>query len=103
MDAAELALYYCDYMEESASDLDRDHRHNETERASELERLATVEYVAGNRAESEAFWARAHEQYLVEGNAPRAAQSAFWLGIQAIDVGEHARAQGWFARAQRVL
>jgi len=89
-------------MEESASGIGRDKR-EPSEAGSELERLATAEYVAGDRAASEAAWARAYEQYLAEGNAPRAARSAFWVGIQAIDSGEHARAQGWFARAQRVL
>ena len=85
------------------SDLDRGNHRDRSEQASDLEQIATAEHVAGNRAESEAAWARAHEQYLAEGNAPRAARCAFWLGIQAIESGEHARAQGWFARAQRVL
>ena len=99
MDAAESPLYYCDHMEESAAGVDRE----KSERVSDLERTATAEYVEGNRAASEAAWAQAHEEYLAEGNVSRAARSAFWVGILAIDSGEHARAQGWFARAQRVL
>src|SRR5262245_9846343 len=99
MDVAESRFYYCDHMEGSASG--GDHRRERSGRGSELEEIATAEYVAGNRPESEAAWARAHEEYLAEGNVPRAARSAFWVGILATDAGEHARAQGWFARAQR--
>ena len=69
----------------------------------ELEKSATEAFLAGKSAESEAHWTRAHEQYLNDGNVAKAARSAFWVGMLAMDTGNFSRGQGWFARAQRLL
>lgn len=37
------------------------------------------------------------------GDARRAARAGFWLGFRLMPLGERARAQAWFARAQRTL
>jgi DNA-binding CsgD family transcriptional regulator len=70
---------------------------------ADIETRARAEYLAGNRAESEELLARAHEQYLKRGDVPSAARCASWEGMLLATSGEFARAQGWFARAQRLL
>jgi ATP/maltotriose-dependent transcriptional regulator MalT len=71
--------------------------------AEDLERVATAAYLVGRYAESEEFWARAHQQLLERGETLRACRCAFWLGLGLVHNGEVARAGGWFARAGRVL
>jgi DNA-binding CsgD family transcriptional regulator len=73
------------------------------ESAEDLEQLATAAHLAGNHAASEAYWARAHEEYLSRGDVPHAARCAFWLGFILLNTGEMARGGGWLARAQRLL
>lgn len=69
----------------------------------DLERLATVFYLVGRDAESEDIWARAHQQFLRQGEAERAARCAFWLAFGLLNRGEVARGSGWIARARRLL
>jgi DNA-binding CsgD family transcriptional regulator len=68
----------------------------------DLERLATAAYMLGDGAWQDA-WARAYQYFREREEAPRAARCAFWLGYALINVGEMARAAGWFGRAQRVV
>jgi DNA-binding NarL/FixJ family response regulator len=69
----------------------------------DLERLAVAAYMAGKDAESYEVWARAHQEYLKRGDATRAARCAFWLGFELANMGEMARAGGWFARSRRLI
>jgi DNA-binding NarL/FixJ family response regulator len=69
----------------------------------DLEHLAVASYLAGRDADSEAFWARAHQESLGVGDWGRAARCAFWLGITLMNRSEPAKGGGWLARAQRVL
>ena len=69
----------------------------------ELDRLAVAAYLTARDAESDAYWERAHQEFLRTGDAPRAARCAFWLGIALMDRGEMAPSNGWLARAQRVI
>ena len=69
----------------------------------DLERLAVAADLTGRDDDSADMWARAHQEYLRLGNAPRAARSAIWLGMSLLDKGEMARGGGWLARARRLL
>jgi DNA-binding NarL/FixJ family response regulator len=69
----------------------------------DLENLAVASYLAGKDAESEEFWARAHQESLRVADWGRAARCAFWLGITLMNRSERAKGGGWLARAQRVL
>ncbi len=46
---------------------------------------------------------RAHGGYAESGDARSAARSAFWAGMILLNLGEPARANGWFGRAGRLL
>jgi DNA-binding NarL/FixJ family response regulator len=69
----------------------------------DLENLAVASYLAGRDADSDGFWARAHQESLGVADWGRAARCAFWLGITLMNRSERARGGGWLARAQRVL
>lgn len=69
----------------------------------DLERLALVSDFAGDRAEGDRAFERAHHEWLRRGEYARAARAAFWLGMHLAQQGEGARAGGWFARAGRLL
>jgi DNA-binding CsgD family transcriptional regulator len=69
----------------------------------DLENLAVASYLAGKDANSEAFWARAHQESLGVADWGQAARCAFWLGITLMNRSEQAKGGGWLARAQRVL
>ena len=69
----------------------------------DLERLATAAYLIGREAESEAFWARAHQGFLDHDYPEGAARSALWLAFGLLQRGAAAPASGWFARAERIL
>jgi DNA-binding CsgD family transcriptional regulator len=71
--------------------------------AADLERLAVEAYLTGRDDDSDAAWARAHQQWLRQGDRSRAARCAFWLAFGLLQRGEGARAQGWLARAQRLM
>lgn len=72
-------------------------------RPEELEQLATAAYLLGKDVESSDTWARAHQQFLGQGDVDRAVRCAFWLAFNLMHRGEHARAGGWSARARRLL
>ena len=69
----------------------------------DLVRLATAAYLNGNQAAAAVIWARAHHDFLTQGNIPAAARSAFWLGFTALLQGEQAPASGWLGRGSRLL
>jgi len=70
---------------------------------ADLERLAMAAYLVGRDDDSADVWARAFHAWLRAGDAPRAARSAFWLGLGLLQRGEFARSGGWLARARRLL
>jgi DNA-binding CsgD family transcriptional regulator len=71
--------------------------------AADLERFADVAHLVGRTADRDAISLRAHQAFLDDGDAEGAARTAFWLGFGLFTGGEGARANGWLARAQRVL
>ena len=68
-----------------------------------LEQQAATAYLEGRDAESADLWSQAHHEWLRQGNTERAVRSAFWQLFGLLQRGEHARATGWLARAQRLL
>jgi DNA-binding CsgD family transcriptional regulator len=71
--------------------------------AADLERLATAEILTGESTTGLETLTRAHEEYLVMGDAESAARCAGWMGMQLMFLSEQAQAGGWFARAQRLV
>ncbi|HEY9357933.1 MAG TPA: response regulator transcription factor [Arthrobacter sp.] len=70
--------------------------------APDLDRLAVTEILTGNITAGLDTLTRAHEEYLVVGDVAGAARCAAWMGMELMNVGEPARAGGWFARGQRL-
>lgn len=69
----------------------------------DLERLALAAFLAG---EDEAYLKaleRAYNAHRQASDAPRAASAAFWLSFRLFMRGEVGRANGWTARAERLL
>jgi len=71
--------------------------------AEDVERLATAAYLVGKEVESEAAWARAHQERLQAGEPAGAASCALRLAFLLMERGESAPASGWIARASRIL
>lgn len=69
----------------------------------DLERLAVAAYLVGKDSESIDAWTRAHQELLNSGDNEQAARCAFWLGMQLMNKGEHARGGGWIARSKRLV
>ena len=69
----------------------------------ELEALATAAHLLGKEEEGREILSRAHQSFLNDGNTPRAARCAIWLGFGLLNNGELAQAGGWLARARRLL
>lgn len=69
----------------------------------DLERLATVCALVGRDESSDEVWARAHQQYVEDADLTGAARCAFWLAFGLLHRGEMAKAQGWLARAARLV
>ena len=57
----------------------------------------------GKESECSEILARAHQGFLSRDETQPAVRCAFWLGFMAMINGEHARAGGWFSRAERLL
>src|SRR5689334_17592341 len=71
--------------------------------AADVERLAWSAMLSGHdRAGLEAL-ERLHQLRVDAGEALRAARAAFWLALRLTAFGEHARANGWLGRAQRLV
>ncbi len=74
--------------------------------AEELEELAAAAKLCGRAAEAAEAWTRAHNEYLRRGrpgDTARAGRCAGWLAFRFFIAGEHARANGWLARAVRLF
>ena len=69
----------------------------------DLEYLAVAAYMLGRDVDAIDAWARAHQAHLDEGEVDRAVRCAFWLVLVLVLKGERAPAQGWLARAGRLL
>jgi DNA-binding CsgD family transcriptional regulator len=69
----------------------------------DLERLATSAYLIGRDLDFHRFLDRAHHAHVHKGDQPRAARCAFWLGLTLLLRGETGQANGWLARAQRLV
>lgn len=69
----------------------------------DLEQLALSAYMLGKDEECAAAWLHAHQSWLREGDARRAARCAFWQACGLFFRGELAPALGWVARGRRVL
>jgi DNA-binding CsgD family transcriptional regulator len=72
-------------------------------RVEELERAAADAYLRGRDAESVDLWARAFRRRLDDGEPAAAARCAFWLWFGLGGRGEVAAANGWYARARRIV
>ena len=71
--------------------------------ASDLELLATAAYMLGDDEGYVRALERAHRLYVEADDAGCAARTAFWLGLDRMLHGQSAPANGWFARAERLL
>lgn len=71
--------------------------------AEDLERSATAALLLGRFDDGINALAKAHEEYLLVGDAPAAARCAAWLAMQFRNAGKPAAAGGWFARARRLM
>ena len=69
----------------------------------DVERLAVSAYLIGRDQASADLWARAHSDSVRQHDLPRAARCTFWLVADLLTKGQVARANGWLARAQRLL
>jgi tetratricopeptide (TPR) repeat protein len=71
--------------------------------AEDLQRLATAAHLSGREAYGIELLARAHRGFLNAGEPQRAARCAIWLALTTMYNGEMAQANGWLARAGRLL
>ena len=71
--------------------------------AEDLERLARSAYLIGREDHFQTALDRAHHAYLKAGESVHAARCAFWLGLSLLLRGELGPANGWLARAERLL
>jgi DNA-binding NarL/FixJ family response regulator len=69
----------------------------------DLDRLAVAAGLSGDVDTQLRTLERAHQGYLAAGEHAKAARAAFWISYRLMPMGETARAQGWFARAQRLV
>jgi DNA-binding CsgD family transcriptional regulator len=70
---------------------------------ADLERLALAAYLLGRDDEYLDALDRAHSAHRSAGGNLPAVRCAFWLGFRLLMRGETGRANGWLARAQRLL
>lgn len=71
--------------------------------AEDLVRLSTAAYLLGHDDESFESRERAYLEYVRDGGLAEAARCAFFLALPLLLRGEPARANGWLARARRLL
>jgi DNA-binding CsgD family transcriptional regulator len=69
----------------------------------DLEQLAHSAYMLGFDDEYRAALEQAYHAYCDEGDAPRAARCAWWIGHNLLFLGQAAPGRGWFARGNRLL
>lgn len=70
---------------------------------SELEEDAKVAFLIGKTEEGTGLLSRAHQEYIRADRVCDAARCAFWLGFTSLLNGDNAQANGWLARADRML
>jgi DNA-binding NarL/FixJ family response regulator len=70
---------------------------------SNLEELAKAAFLIGKGQDGSDLLSRAHKEYMDQSRVCDAARCAFWLGFTALLNGENAQANGWLARAERLL
>jgi DNA-binding CsgD family transcriptional regulator len=71
--------------------------------AEDLELLAMAAYLTGRDEDYVHALERAYHAHREAGQFVRAVRCAFWLGFRLLMRGEMGRANGWLARAQRLL
>jgi DNA-binding CsgD family transcriptional regulator len=71
--------------------------------AEDLVLLSMSAYLIGRDDDNLRALERAYRAHLETGEALNAARAAFWLGFRLIDMGEMAKATGWFGRAARLV
>lgn len=71
--------------------------------AEDLERLAVASYMVGRDEDFVAALERCHALRQEAGETLPAARCAFWIGINVITRGQADLANGWFARARRLV
>ena len=71
--------------------------------AENLEQLALAAYLIGRDEDYLKTLERAFNAHVHTAQCARACRCAFWLGFRLLMRGETGRANGWLARAQRVL
>jgi DNA-binding CsgD family transcriptional regulator/tetratricopeptide (TPR) repeat protein len=69
----------------------------------DLERLAVATHLIGRDEDSARAWEAAATAWWAANEAHRGAACAFWLAIDLLLHGQHARSTGWMARTRRVL
>jgi DNA-binding CsgD family transcriptional regulator len=69
----------------------------------DLELFALSSGLAGDDAAMLRTQERLHHAHLGAGRAREAARSAFWIAYRLLSLGEAGRAQGWLARAERIV
>jgi DNA-binding CsgD family transcriptional regulator len=69
----------------------------------DLERLASAAALIGRGDAMLAALERVYQASVDDGDVVRAARAAFWSGFRLFGMGEHGRASGWLARAQRLV
>lgn len=71
--------------------------------SDDLERLAISAYLAGRESDFDRNLERAYHDHARRGQALPAARCAFWLGLVLLLRGRNAKANGWLARARRLV
>ena len=70
---------------------------------ADLELFATAAYLVGHVHDSIGALQRAYDLHLEAGDVQQAVRCAFWLGFHLINGREFGQAEGWIARAGRVV
>ncbi|MGW1341415.1 LuxR C-terminal-related transcriptional regulator [Kribbella sp. NPDC002412] len=69
----------------------------------DLERLAVTAHLIGRDADSARAWEAAATAWWAAGDVHRGAGCAFWLAIDLLLHGQHARSTGWMSKTRRAL
>jgi ATP/maltotriose-dependent transcriptional regulator MalT len=69
----------------------------------DLQFLSIAAHLTGKDREASEILARAHQGFLAQGEAPKAARCASWLSLTSLFNGDLAQSSGWLSRARRLL
>src|SRR6185503_3575016 len=72
-------------------------------RVNDLEREAIDASLRGADDATEALWTTAHNEWLRQGDVPRAARCISWLVLDLFNRREWARGNGWLVRGMHLL